>query len=101
MSRGGGHCGSGRLDLGGLVWFSTEKVIGPNFTLFDHLFVLNAEFVDSFVFTSCDEGSLFFKNFKTPSFTIEMGNIDEFLVSSVCVNDLNSSVIVTYENSAI
>jgi len=101
MSWSGGHGGGGRLNLTGFVWLSTVQVVGPNFTLLDHLLVLNAELIDGVIITTSQESTFFLEDFETPSFTVKMRNVDKLLVCSVSVDNLDSSIIVTNENSTI
>jgi len=101
MSWGGSHGGGSGLDLLGLVWLSAEEIIRPDLSLLDHLLVLDAVLVDGVVISTGQEGSFLLEDFETPSLTVEVRNIDELLVSSISVNDLDSSVVMTNENSAI
>lgn len=91
----GTHGGGSTLDLGSLEWLASEEVEGPDFSVLDHLFVLNAELVDLVVITTCEEGSLLLEDFKTPSFTVMMRGGNKLLVSSINIDDLDGSIVVT------
>jgi len=101
MRRSRSHSGGGGLDLLSLVWLSTEKIVRPDLSLLDHLLVLDAVLVDGVVISAGQESTFFLEDFETPSLTVEVRNVDELLVGSISVNDLDSTVVMTYKDSAI
>lgn len=101
MSWSGGQGCSSRLDLFGLVWLTAMEFVRPNLSLLDHLLVLDAVLVDGIVITASQKGSFFLKNFETPSLTIEVRNVDELLVGSICIDDLDSSVVMSDKDSTV
>lgn len=101
VSWGGGHGSGGRLDLLGLIRLSAEEVVGPNLSLLDHLPVLDGILVDGVVVSASQECTFVFENFKSPSLSIEVGDVDELLVSSISVHHLDSSVVMSNKDSAV
>ena len=95
------HGGSSRLDLGSLICLTAKKVIAPNLSLLDKLFVFDAVLIEHVVISARQESAFVVEDLKTPSFTVEMGDIDNLFAGSIGVDNLNSSIVVAYQNSTI
>lgn len=80
---------------------STVQVEGPDLARFDALLVLDAELVDHVVVSAGEEGSLLLDDLKSPCLTIEVGLVHELLVSSVDIDSLDLTIVVTDKDLAV
>ena len=101
MNRSLTEGGSGRLVLLLCIVFTIVQLYAPNLALLNQLFVLDAEFKDFVVITTSEESSFVFKNHETPRLTVMMSDIHDLSASTVNIDSLNSTVVMTNSDLAI
>lgn len=75
--------------------------MSPDFTFLKHFLSLDIKLINFVIITTSEESTLLLDNFKTPSFTVMMRSIDKLLVSSIDINSLDDTIVVTNSDLSI